>query len=136
MKVINTFLPGAFCVTLLLACVAAADTVNLSYTYNPAGRLVSVAYGTNQAISYAYDPAGNLVHASMPSPSLRCSAADHGQVTLTWPAWPEGFVLEVAERLGPGARWQPANGTLTRAGDLYHATLAIGPTAFYRLRKP
>ncbi len=52
---------GMFLVTLLWPAAAA----NVTYTYDGAGRLTSVSYGTGTAITYIYDKAGNLLSRSV-----------------------------------------------------------------------
>src|SRR2546427_4695715 len=45
-------------VALIIGVAAYADTIN--YTYDDAGRLISVSYPSGAAIQYSYDAAGNL----------------------------------------------------------------------------
>jgi YD repeat-containing protein len=47
------------CLVLACALPAAADTVR--YSYDDAGRLTKVEYGSGQSITYTYDGAGNLL---------------------------------------------------------------------------
>jgi hypothetical protein len=115
---------------------AAAGPLTISYAYNVGGRLVGVDYGSNNVASYAYDMAGNLLQSSTPSPSLDAVTASASQITLIWPAFPGGFVLEKTAQLGAGAQWQAVNVTVVQVGDQSTATVPLGQTAFYRLRKP
>jgi YD repeat-containing protein len=46
-------------VLVMAAGLASAETVR--YTYDDAGRLVRVDYGSGKSIIYTYDPAGNLL---------------------------------------------------------------------------
>ena len=40
---------------------ASPITSSVKYTYDAAGRLIKVQYGTRTVITYIYDPAGNLL---------------------------------------------------------------------------
>ena len=46
----------------LLALAASAS--NVTYTYDPAGRLVAADHGAGKTISYAYDHAGKLLRSA------------------------------------------------------------------------
>lgn len=52
---------------LLTLCLPLA--AQISYTYDPAGRLIKVAYGNGAAIAYTYDKAGNLTARTALAPS-------------------------------------------------------------------
>ena len=41
--------------------LAAGSYAAVNYTYDPAGRLVTVDYGNGATITYTYDNAGNVV---------------------------------------------------------------------------
>jgi YD repeat-containing protein len=127
---------AACCAILLIGWVAGAGSSSVSYTYNAAGRLVGADYGAGQTISYAYDQAGNLLQASSPSPGLVPGIADTQHITLSWPAFPDGFILETTTQLGPGVQWQAVNAPAVVTGDQKVVTLAFVPNSFYRLRKP
>jgi YD repeat-containing protein len=119
----------------LRALTSDAGTIN--YTYDPAGRLIGVDYGTNRTVSLAYDNAGNLLQSSQPSPGLQIGAVVGNQFTLAWPAAPAGFTLEASPTVGPGANWTNVNLTATLNGNLLTVTVPVsGVTQFYRLRKP
>ncbi len=124
-------------VTVFLAMGAAGDPTTISYTYNSGDRLVGVDYGANQTSSYTYDPAGNLLGSDAPVPSLLPGpGADPAHITLTWPAFPPGFVLETTPRLDGSSPWRTVAATATQTGDNYTIAVALGQTAFYRLRHP
>jgi YD repeat-containing protein len=127
--------PACFAI-LLIGWVAGAASSSVSYTYNATGRLVGADYGSGQTISYAYDQAGNLLQASLPSPALVPGIADTQHITLSWPAFPDGFILETTTQLGPGAQWQAVNTLAVVTGDQKIVTVAFVPNSFYRLRKP
>ena len=44
---------------------AAGTPQTIQYTYDAAGRLVQVSYGSGQRITYTYDAAGNLLRRSV-----------------------------------------------------------------------
>jgi YD repeat-containing protein len=113
----------------------AADCGIISYTYDPAGRLVAADYGTSKTISYAYDNAGNLLRSSQPTPGLTVVSLVGNQLTLSWPASPSGFVLESASSIGPGAQWTNPGVQTTQSGNLTLATVTLSGTTFYRLHK-
>lgn len=123
---------------LLAALALAASAGVVSYTYDPAGRLIFADYGAGKSISYAYDNAGNLVQLSQPAPGIVVGPIVGNQLTLSWPASPVGFVLETSSSVGTGAVWSINVGaTPTANGDLVTVTLPVGgATQFYRLRKP
>ncbi|MBI3415999.1 MAG: RHS repeat protein [Verrucomicrobia bacterium] len=107
-----------------------------SYTYDPAGRLVSADYGAGKSASYAYDNAGNLLQSSQPAPGLLIGALAGNQVTLSWPAASAGFVLQTSPSLGSGAQWIDVSVTPAAEGNLSVVTINVGSeTQFYRLRK-
>jgi len=117
-------------------CVWPVSSSTLSFTYDPAGRLVSAVYGTNRSTSYAYDNAGNLLQSAAPSPAIIIGPIMGGQLTLSWPASPGGFTLQSATTISPGANWADTGLTPTQAGDLLVVIVPLGPgTTFYRLRK-
>src|SRR5713226_5260873 len=62
-----------FLYAALLAISAFADTVN--YTYDDAGRLTMVTYGSGTTIVYSYDKAGNLLSRTVTSPNSSGDAA-------------------------------------------------------------
>ena len=132
-------LKGSLCCALCAGLIdigPSADAGTISYTYDPAGRLVSADYGGNRTTSYAYDNAGNLLQSFQPTPGLSIIGRIGNQLTLAWPASPGGFVLQRATSLGPGAQWTDAGLTPSLVGDLYVATVQIGTqAAYYRLRK-
>ena len=121
---------------VMFGWTAVAGPLSVSYFYNAGGRLVGADYGSNNTASYAYDSAGNLLQAGAPSPSVASASISGNQVTLTWPAFPAGFVLETTAQLGAGAQWQAVNVPVVQFGDQSSATVPLGKTAFYRLRKP
>ena len=109
----------------------------MSYTYDPAGRLVAVDYGANKTTSYAYDPAGNLLQTTAPSPGFAFSPVVNHQLTLAWPANPGGFTLEASATLGPAAPWTVVAPAPTLVGNQYTGTVnALSGFKFFRLRKP
>ncbi|MBI4659262.1 MAG: hypothetical protein HY735_10510 [Verrucomicrobia bacterium] len=87
---------------------------------------------TDVAASYAAG-ADALPAKEPPRVSFARSAA---QLTISWPADATGFVLETAERLGPGAAWTSAGLTPKVEGGLNKLDVPItGTTRFYRLKK-
>ena len=136
MNATNTLL-GALCAALFSLWSPAADAGTISYTYDPAGRLVAVDYGANITTSYAYDPAGNLLQTTAPSPGFAFSPIVNYQLTLAWPANPGGFTLEASATLGSAALWTPVAPAPVLVGNQYTGTVNVlsGPQ-FLRLRKP
>ena len=60
MNPMKTTLP----ITVVAIFLALASPASQSITYDPAGRLIGVDYGTNRTVSLAYDNAGNLLETS------------------------------------------------------------------------
>jgi hypothetical protein len=59
-----------------------------------------------------------------------------GGVTLSWPAYATGFVLESSASPGPGVLWSPVAGTPALAAGMYQLTLPpAGETQWFRLRR-
>jgi len=113
----------------------AANASTITYTYDPAGRIVAASYGAGKSTSYAYDNAGNLLLSSQPAPGLLISRASANQIKLFWPAVPGGFVLYYSGNLGAGAQWNISGAISTPAGDLNVVTQALSPfNTFYRLQ--
>jgi uncharacterized protein RhaS with RHS repeats len=127
--------------THLILAILAALTVSsfagvVSYSHDPAGRLISADYGAGKSISYAYDNAGNLILSSQPAPGLLISRASANQINLYWPAAPGGFMLFSSGSLGAAAQWNFAGAIQSQTGDLNVVTQALGPAnTFYRLQK-
>ena len=61
------------CILLACALPVAADTVR--YTYDDAGRLTTVDYGSGKTIAYTYDKAGNLLSRVVTTPDSSAAAA-------------------------------------------------------------
>jgi len=59
-------------------------------------------------------------------------AGSAGFFTVSWPDSATGFVLEVTERLGPGAAWTPVSGLVANSITIN----ATNASTFYRLKKP
>jgi YD repeat-containing protein len=63
---------------LLLTICCAAETVN--YTYDNAGRLTRIDYGSGVSISYSYDAAGNVLNRTVSrasdAPAATASGSD------------------------------------------------------------
>jgi YD repeat-containing protein len=136
MKMTDTHFGSALCAALLLIWSPATHGSNISYTYDPAGRLVAADYSAGKSTSYAYDNAGNLIVSSQPSPGLVVSRPSTNQINLFWPVAPNGFVLYSSGSLGAGAQWNISGATQFQTGDLNVVTQALGPAStFYRLQK-
>jgi YD repeat-containing protein len=136
MKTMNALYGSAVCLALLLISWAAVDAGTISYTYDPAGRLVAADYGGGKTTSYAYDSSGNLLQTSEPSPGLLMGQIVNGQLSITWPSAPGGFTLEFTTILGPAAVWQPVGAMISQTDNLSSVTVSAGPaTTYYRLRK-
>jgi hypothetical protein len=130
---------GWFVLSVILLSIEVSNSSPsaITYTYDPAGRIVAAGYGANKSASYAYDNAGNLKVLSQPAPGLLVSRPSASQINLFWPAAPGGFVLEESPTLGADAVWTSAGATLTLSGNLWTATIPItGSVQFYRLRQP
>ena len=113
--------------------LASGGSVN--YSYDSAGRLILADYGSHHTTSYVYDPSGNLLLASAPAPAIVVGSLAGGQLTLSWPAQPSGFVLQTASALGPGTSWSTVPTTPTQTGNLLTVNITVGSTtAFYRLQ--
>lgn len=113
-----------------------AGASNISYTYDPAGRLVAADYGAGKSISYAYDNAGNLFLSSQPAPGLLVSRASANQINIFWPAAPTGFGLYSSGSLGTGGQWNYSTANQFQMGDLNGLTQTLGSTnTFYRLQQ-
>ena len=123
-------------VAALLIRLLSVDASTISYTYDPAGRLVTANYGANNTASYAYDNAGNLLQSSQPTPGITIASVVGNQLTLSWPISPAGFVLQSAGSVSSGVQWNNVGVTPTKAGNLNVVTLTLtGNTMFYRLQK-
>ena len=123
--------------TVLALCTPATHASNISYTYDPAGRLVAADYGGGRSTSYAYDSAGNLLQTTAPAPSFALGPVVNHQLSLWWPANPGGFTLEAATTLGPGAPWTVMTPAPVLIGNQYGGTVNVGSgVQFFRLRKP
>ena len=131
----KTRLPSVICAVLLAMWSPAADASTISYTYDPAGRLVAADYGANKTTSYVYDNAGNLLQSARPAPGLIILGLTGTQLTLAWPAIPGGFVLQSATAIGSGAQWINVNATPSQSGNLNTVTVNVNGASFYRLKK-
>ena len=120
---------------LLAALALSASAGVVSYTYDPAGRLISADSGSGKSISYAYDNAGNLLASAQPTPGLIVAGRTGSQLTLAWPISPGGFVLQSASSVGAGSVWNNVGATVTQSGDFNYVTVTAGGTTFYRLKK-
>jgi YD repeat-containing protein len=108
----------------------------ITYTYDPAGRIVAADYGAGKSTSYAYDNAGNLLQSSQPSPGLIVGPIVNGQFSIAWPSAPGGFVLESTPSLGGVAIWSPVGVVPTQVVNRNVVTLSVTPTnKFFRLHK-
>ena len=135
MNVFRIRLSSALCAVLLVMWGHVAGASTISYTYDPAGRLVAADYGMNRTTSYAYDNAGNLLQSARPAPGFIILGLTGTQLTLAWPAIPGGFVLQSATAIGSGALWINVNAISTQSGNLKTVTLTVNGTSFYRLKK-
>ena len=69
---LRTILPVIVLLLLLIPWTAArGDTVQRTYTYDRAGRLIQVEYGNSVYFRYLYDRAGNLTDHEVTGPVLR-----------------------------------------------------------------
>jgi hypothetical protein len=69
-------------------------------------------------------------------PTLRFLFAAN-QIILTWPNWPNDFVLETSGSVGPGALWAPLTNGVVQSGDSFFLTNnPTGAASFYRLHRP
>ncbi|HZM04286.1 MAG TPA: RHS repeat domain-containing protein [Candidatus Saccharimonadales bacterium] len=102
----------------LLVWNGAAVASTITYTYDPAGRIVAADYGSGKSTSYAYDNAGNLLQNSQPTPGITVVSLIGNQLTLSWPANPGGFVLQSASSINPVAQWNIVSVTNTPSGNL------------------
>ena len=85
---------------------------------------------------YVADAGNHLIRTTrVVPPTLQFSTAG-GQFITTWPTSAEGFVLEAAPVLGPGAVWTPLPGGVVVAGDNFLQTNGVSGNAFYRLHQP
>jgi YD repeat-containing protein len=69
---------GLIIVLLLPWTVAQGDTVQRSYTYDRAGRLIQADYGSGVSARYLYDRAGNLTDSEVTGPVLRHLTVNYG----------------------------------------------------------
>lgn len=128
--------------SITAACLSAFFVVTaplrggvINYTYDAAGRLIGVDYGTNRTTSFAYDNAGNLLQSASPAPSLATFRSGN-QIVLVWPLFPAGFSLQTSPSLGLPS-WSPAGGSASVVVNQFVLTLtAPATTTFYRLVKP
>ena len=131
---ISTLVLPAIVIAGWIAGTALAST--LAYNYDAAGRLVTASYAANTNFIYAYDAASNLRLSAAPTPALVMDPPAAGQVTLTWPAVPAGYVLQRSLVLGTGANWINTGITPVLSGNLLTASVPVGSqAAFYRLMK-
>jgi YD repeat-containing protein len=129
-------LMSALCGAVLFTRISGTSASNISYTYDPAGRLVAADYGAGKSTSYAYDNAGNLIVSSQPSPGLLVSRPSASQINLFWPAAPAGFMLYSSGSLATGASWNLSGAAQSQMGDFNVVTQTFGPAnAYYRLQK-
>ena len=133
----SNLMPGrASCLALMLTFWAALHAGTVSYTYDPAGRLVAADYGGGKSTSYAYDNSGNLLLSSEPAPGLLIGPILNGQFNISWPSAPGPFTLEFTTALGAAAVWKPVGALISQAGNLSVVTLAAGSaTTYYRLHR-
>ena len=98
----------AIAVTLVLlgsARPATSDTVN--YTYDEAGRLVRVTYGSGKTIFYTYDKAGSLLRSLVttvqagPAPAVPAAGVVNAASFLGGPVAPGELVTLFGTGLGP-----------------------------------
>lgn len=62
--------------------------------------------------------------------------APDGSMTMSWAADGDDFHVEVADKIGPDANWQPVLGDPVANGAVLEMTIQpAGPTSFFRLRK-
>lgn len=118
----------------VLALVWRSLGSTINYTYDGAGRLTSASYTALTNVSYVYDNAGNLLLETAPRPAILIGSVSAGEVTLSWPALPAGYVLQRATSLAAGD-WSDLAVTTTQAGGMFMAAVPAGSAAaFYRLR--
>ncbi len=68
-------------------------------------------------------------------PELEMAPLQKTEVSISWPAWAEDFVLEEAGRLTPLSPWRPMLEEPRRVEGRWRAELsASGSSRFYRLR--
>ena len=102
---------------LLFALLCRADTVN--YTYDNAGRLVRVSYGSGKSIFYTYDKAGNLSQRLVtttlagPAPAITAAGVVNAASFLGGPVTPGEIVTLFGTGVGPATL---VGLSLTRAG--------------------
>ena len=136
MNTLKHFIHYSILAKLLLANAITSHASSVTYTYDPAGRIVAADYGGGKSTSYAYDNAGNLIVFSQPSPGLLVSRPSASQINLFWPAAPAGFMLYSSGSLGTGAPWNLSGAIQFQMGDFNVVTQALGPAnTFYRLQK-
>ncbi len=76
------------------------------------------------------------LQAGLPPPSVSTSLSGNA-LSLTWPVYPTGFVLQSATTLANGGDWQDTNLTPTESNGQKVATVTpTGPRGFFRLRGP
>jgi YD repeat-containing protein len=127
---------GNVLISALAACATAGFASVINCSYDLAGRLTAADHGGGRSISYAYDAAGNLVQSSQGAPGLVFDLATPGQLTLSWPAAPSGFVLESSPAIGLAAVWTAVGTTPVQSGNQLSVIVPIsGGAKFYRLRK-
>jgi len=78
-------------ILVLVSALAWAEETTVRYTYDEAGRLVGVSYGTNGQIEYVYDAAGNLIErrvkgleVCVPGDQTLCLTAERFAVEVEW----------------------------------------------------
>jgi YD repeat-containing protein len=131
-------LVGSLLAALLLVgpVIRLASGGGVTFTYDSAGRLLLANFGAGHSASYAYDNAGNLLLSSAPAPGIIIGPLVAGQLTLSWPALPSGFVLQKSATLGPTASWSTVTARTNQVGNLITVIIAVGPESdFYRLQQ-
>lgn len=94
---------------LLLGFTGLLHAQALSYSYDQAGRLISVAYPNGKTLSYAYDASGNLLRrlvngpAAGPAPISSAAGVVNAASELGGPVAPGEIVAIYGTGLGPAA---------------------------------
>ncbi len=112
---------------LAFACAAAMDAQTLNYSYDQAGRLVSVAYPSGKTLSYVYDASGNLLRREVrapvagPTPTASAAGIENAASAVVGPVSPGEIIAIYGTGIGTptltGYTLTPANFFDTLTGD-------------------
>ena len=109
---------------------------------NPAGSAAQFYFPTGLALDaagflYVADSGTHLLRTTRVVPPTLQFTFSAGQLVLSWPVSANGFGLETASAVSPGAAWTPLTNGVGVVGDNFVLTNALNAAPrFYRLHNP